>query len=647
MIKSLFNSGRKNLFLFEFIGFSLGFFNKGAAQTCSVCTACTTVVNNCTFAVNANSSQNYSTTANSGGRMCINAGTYTGNITITGGNNTIVVVVQPGAVFAPASITYGVFINGSFTLEVKQGGTAILPPWALAYNGSVNIRNCGTIHCLGELLLPGAGTGNGNVTIQNNGIFTVAGTLKLGTNGGRTICNSDSMHLGSLLITGNITRGVNNNGYIEVDSNWTINGTAVSDSLCPGSLIRVKGNWNDNSRTFGGNCAKVEVWGNSVCNGCRMNGVWDFCDTTGAAASKFYPTPKVDTVKGFNASWAPGVTYCTNCVPPLSFTVALGGADICSGSCYTLKPVITGGVAPFTYSWTPSGATTATVSVCPTVTTTYTVNVTDASGATGVASATVTVKPAPVVNMTHTKGLGCDSNTIYTGYGLDSMIITANTVSGNIVAYQWFLNGTAIPNDTTQSITIFAGGVYHVVAIDSNGCVSDTAGTGILIKVVDVRCGHNGNKITICHVPDCRTDKQVTICIGAPAVPAHLKLHDCDCLGPCSTPHPNKQVVDVSGMAVRMMQEETEENHHLQMSIYPNPFTNQTTLQFFVAESGQVRLELRDLKGTFTKILFDNAVEGDSDFNINVDGSSLAEGIYIATLSNNNEVMHRKLIVIK
>jgi hypothetical protein len=72
------------------------------------------------------------------------------------------------------------------------------------------------------------------------------------------------------------------------------------------------------------------------------------------------------------------------------FTIANAGdnKDVIYGygsNCTTLTGTASGGVAPYSYSWSPGGNTPNNIStqVCPTVTSTYTLTVTDANGCTG------------------------------------------------------------------------------------------------------------------------------------------------------------------------------------------------------------------------------------------------------------------------
>ncbi len=46
-------------------------------------------------------------------------------------------------------------------------------------------------------------------------------------------------------------------------------------------------------------------------------------------------------------------------------------------------------------------------------------------------------------------------------------------------------------------------------------------------------CGHNGNKVLVCHVPDDEPGNAHTICISPIAAPAHLANHEGDHCGEC------------------------------------------------------------------------------------------------------------------
>ena len=80
------------------------------------------------------------------------------------------------------------------------------------------------------------------------------------------------------------------------------------------------------------------------------------------------------------------------------------GADIvtCLGDIPTIGKIASGGTAPYSYSWSPKTGiigsdSTAQINVSPTITTTYTVSVTDKNGCQSQDGIQVTVHPKPSV----------------------------------------------------------------------------------------------------------------------------------------------------------------------------------------------------------------------------------------------------------
>ena len=136
----------------------------------------------------------------------------------------------------------------------------------------------------------------------------------------------------------------------------------------------------------------------------------------------------------------------------------------------------------YSYSWSPGGETTSSITAKPTSNTTYTVDIT--SGTTTCQSdVTISVNPSPTVD------LGNDV-TICSG--------TAQTLdAGSHSSYLWSTGATIQTTDVNTS------GTYHVTVQDVNGCdASDTinitvspALTATVISTTDVTC-YNGNNGT-------------------------------------------------------------------------------------------------------------------------------------------------------
>ncbi len=141
--------------------------------------------------------------------------------------------------------------------------------------------------------------------------------------------------------------------------------------------------------------------------------------------------------------------------------------NICSGSSTTLTA--TGGG---TYSWTPGGSTNSTITVNPGGTTSYIVTVTNGSGCSKKDTVQVIVHNPPVLTL--------QSIFLCTGATatLDAGVSGAN--------YVWTPNG-----ETTQTISVSAGGTYGVTVTDVFGCVANasanvTMGSAISISLDDV-----------------------------------------------------------------------------------------------------------------------------------------------------------------
>src|SRR5204863_2393616 len=135
------------------------------------------------------------------------------------------------------------------------------------------------------------------------------------------------------------------------------------------------------------------------------------------------------------------------------------------------------------------------------------INQSCAGTATSTPVAVVTGTGPTNVSITSSPTAGCLPNTIYVGYGAQS--ITLNASATGAVSYLWSTGAT------TQSISVTTAGAYSVTAYDANGCASlQTGETETIINVVDARCGNDRKKITLCHVPNGNMNNAQAICIA-------------------------------------------------------------------------------------------------------------------------------------
>ncbi|MBP6334135.1 MAG: PKD domain-containing protein [Bacteroidia bacterium] len=152
-----------------------------------------------------------------------------------------------------------------------------------------------------------------------------------------------------------------------------------------------------------------------------------------------------------------------------SLPIAVAGADqnICAGSSATLTA--SGGG---TYTWSPGGSTSSTITITPGSTSTYIVTVTNGAGCSAMDSVQIIVHDPPAVVLAPV--FLCTGSTATLDAG----------VAGS--TYLWTPTG-----ETTQTITISTGGTYGVTVTDAYGCTANasanvTMGTSININLDDV-----------------------------------------------------------------------------------------------------------------------------------------------------------------
>lgn len=83
------------------------------------------------------------------------------------------------------------------------------------------------------------------------------------------------------------------------------------------------------------------------------------------------------------------------------------------------------------------------------------------------------------------------------------------------------------------------------------------------------------------------------------------------------------------------------------MQNYPNPFNPSTTIMFGVPETGKVTLEVFDVMGRKVATLLDGDVRTAGRHSVQFTASQMASGIYIYRLRVGNEVLTKKLTLIK
>lgn len=139
---------------------------------------------------------------------------------------------------------------------------------------------------------------------------------------------------------------------------------------------------------------------------------------------------------------------------------------LCNGGNNATATIIpSGGVTPYTYSWsttpTQSAATATGLSAG-----TYTVAVVDSNGCSDTASITITQPTALNAGISNTKDISCNG-------GNDGIAIA--TASGGTSPYTYSWNTT--PNQNSDTAINLTAGTHTVIITDSNGCKDTTTTT--------------------------------------------------------------------------------------------------------------------------------------------------------------------------
>jgi len=147
-----------------------------------------------------------------------------------------------------------------------------------------------------------------------------------------------------------------------------------------------------------------------------------------------------------------GYAYVNN-TSNINFTVNTTTANCTNGTATVAS--ITGGVAPYSYSWSNSATTS---SITGLIKGYYTVQVTDALGCNTTRGASVQQSKTIGTNITSTPATCVQNNGAATSFG-----------SGGIPPYTYLWSNSA----TTQSITGLTAGFYSVTVTDANGCIGN------------------------------------------------------------------------------------------------------------------------------------------------------------------------------
>lgn len=281
---------------------------------------------------------------------------------------------------------------------------------------------------------------------------------------------------------------------------------------------------------------------------------------------------------------------------------------------------------------------------------TVTLTATDSSGNTTSETAIVNVVgDIPTISIDTFNAVQTQKeNTIFLGFGPQSLNLTTATTGGSGFTYEWTSNtGEIVSSEANPSISPTVSTTYDVTVTNSNGC---TASTSIYVCVIDARAfdkkGRYKGKVKVCHhTSGKKGTKHVEISISASAVMTHLTKHGvgtdhADKLGGC-----NATCVDNTSAKEIVKTEVPTESISDNISVYPVPSQGVFDIKLTL-NNLQTDILLFDTNGKLIERKVISAEDSSSNI-ITIGNYNLSSGIYILKVINQNESYTKKLLVTK
>ncbi|MFM2017647.1 MAG: hypothetical protein RL007_1303 [Bacteroidota bacterium] len=406
------------------------------------------------------------------------AGTYTCTITDANGctRTQTVALTQPTAIASTVSAQTNVSCNGgsngAATVTITGGAPGYSYSWAPSGGTSASIsgRTAGAYTCT-------VTDANGCTITQSVNITQPTAITSSITSQTNVACNGGNN--GSATV--NVSGGAGGYTYIWSPSGGTAataTGLAAATYTC--TITDVNGCTRQQTVTLtqpGGMTASVASQTNVACNG-GTNGSASISVTGGAGSYTYSWTPSGGTGSSVTNRTA-GVYTCTitdanGCTTTQTVNITQPSAIVtsitsqtnvtCNGANNGTATVsANGGTPSYTYSWSPSGGTSASASgLAPN---TYTCTITDANGCTQTQSVVISEPSAVTASVASQSDPLCNAGTDGTA--------TVNASGGTgALTYSWSPAG-----GNAATATGIGAGSYTCTVTDANGCTQTTSAT--------------------------------------------------------------------------------------------------------------------------------------------------------------------------
>ena len=347
---------------------------------------------------------------------------------------------------------YSLVVNGD--VSVNDAGILSLPAASLLIlsdTKSLNVNSGGRMELNGTTVNP--------VTVRAN---LAASRFAFNVNSGGTIAADHS------LFKNMAANGVNVQSGATVDPAHTFMGCTFQDGAAGGTLLSLN---NNQIMTIQNAVFPANTWGGSSNVTKTLNaGHVYFTGFSGGFSGEAYDTDPHNLI-----DWVLTLTATATATPD----------PICPGTTSQLNVNTTGGLAPFTYQWSPttglSNPNIINPVAGPLTTTTYSVLVTDAFGTTASSDITLDVNPLLPVSVT----IAASANPSPPG---TFVTFTATPVNGgSLPSYQWKVNGSNVGTglSTYSYVPVYNDQVTCVLTSNAQ-CASGNPATSNIISMIVV-----------------------------------------------------------------------------------------------------------------------------------------------------------------
>lgn len=417
----------------------------------------------------------------------ISAGTY--SVTIKDGNNCTTTltanITQPAPIQNTLTLvhaTCNTFTNGQASSNLSGGTPAYSYTWlpVNAFASSVS----------------GLGVGNYTLIVKDSKLCTFTQTFSINQ---PTPITFTTTHKDEFCINADGTATVNvgggNGPYTYSWSTTPVQTTSVATGLAAGTysyFVTDANNCKVSGAVTIGNTStmtasipsKTDVTCNGLCNGTATAGI------SGGSGPYSYqwigiPSATLSGITGLcPGQYTVKVTDNTGCYttasttitepPPLSYSIS-GTNILCYGQSSALTGSVSGGTPGYTYNWQPGSLNGVSVTVTPTVTTGFSLTVTDSKGCTGAPKIySVSVNPPITISP------GANSFTVCPN--VTTSVVVSPLGGDGFYTYVWMPG-----NITTNSISVnLQNSTTYTVTI-KDGCGSSPATTTVSINVFQIQ----------------------------------------------------------------------------------------------------------------------------------------------------------------